>query len=354
MLNTKRSSSHGAAGSALRWATLVALAACADSVTAPTAATPSLGADAARKPPVVTIQDLGGEGSAQAVASNGRIAGVLIVGNGTHATVWDRGVAVDLGTIGNGERSWANDINERGQVVGNAESGLVPMTWLAVVWENGVPAILPSLGGTYADALAINAHGDVVGNAGDASFNISQPVLWKDGQVSVLPTFDGRGGLARDINERGQIVGSSPVPSGLNHAVLWENGVITDLGTLGGAQSDAFAINDRGDVVGYSLTSTGAFHAFLWSNGVMRDLGTLGGPQSFAYGINARGQVVGMSNTGKSEDHPFLWENGVMIDLGTLGGPIGVASDINNAGLIVGVALTEPSGRNHVATWTVK
>jgi uncharacterized membrane protein len=43
-----------------------------------------------------------------------------------------------------------------------------------------------------------------------------------------------------------------------------------------------------------------------------------------------------------------------MIDLGTLGGPIGVARDINNAGLIVGVALTEPSGLDHVATWTVK
>jgi probable HAF family extracellular repeat protein len=75
------------------------------------------------------------------------------------ATLWVRDGAIELGTLGEGLRSWATDINDRGQVVGYAEADVIR----AVIWENAVPLILPSLGTSASYAKAINNRGDIVG-----------------------------------------------------------------------------------------------------------------------------------------------------------------------------------------------
>ena len=190
-------------------------------------------------------------------------------------------------------------------------------------WQSGVAqsCTLRDLGGfpgspnTDSYANAINNRGQVVGYASTASGQ-SHAFLFEDGVMTDLGTlgpFLGGNLDALGINDRGQVVGLSTAPIG-EHAFLYRDGVMTDLGTLGqfsGASSIAYGINNRGQVVGVSDTADRFKHAFLFEDGVMADLGTLpGGNYSYANAINDRGQVVGWSDTAGGEAHAFLFDKG--------------------------------------------
>jgi probable HAF family extracellular repeat protein len=133
----------------------------------------------------------------------------------------------DLGTLQGGHRSYAFDINDRGQVVGYSEtaSGL----YRAFVWKKGKMTAL-TLKGTPEETES----------------------------------------NARDLNDRGQIVGKWTVyDSHEPHASLWQRGKRVDLGTLrGGTVSSADGINERGQVVGGSEVASGYTHAVLWGKRV--------------------------------------------------------------------------------------
>src|SRR6185436_9400809 len=94
-----------------------------------------------------------------------------------------------------------------------------------------------------------------------------------------LGTLGGTSSSAYAVNASGQVVGQASTAAGDQHAFRWQNGTMTDLGTLGGASSWAGDINTGGQVVGSSRTTPGSTqtHAVLWQGGVMTDLGTLGG-----------------------------------------------------------------------------
>ena len=148
-----RSRAHlGAVRTALGLAALVAIVACVDSPTAPSPSTTTAVAarDAAR---TVTATDLGTYGEALAIAPNGRIVGHRYFTSSHHAAVWDDGVLTDLGTVGGGANSSANDVNARGRIAGWSTTSAGE--FVAVVWESGVPTVLPSLGGYYSTAEAI-------------------------------------------------------------------------------------------------------------------------------------------------------------------------------------------------------
>jgi probable HAF family extracellular repeat protein len=68
----------------------------------------------------------------------------------------------DLGTIG-GYYSTASDLNQAGQVVGQA--GTADGLGQAFLWENGTMIDLGTLGGTYSYAEGINDLGQVVGTS---------------------------------------------------------------------------------------------------------------------------------------------------------------------------------------------
>jgi probable HAF family extracellular repeat protein len=154
-------------------------------------------------------------------------------------------------------------------------------------------------GGTCSEAFAINDKGQIVGQADDAD-GVTLAVMWRSGQIHILGKLGGKGksatGTATGINNAGQVVGWSTIDASKEiHPFLWSASTgMQDLGTQG-VSSYATGINNLGEVVGYS-GGGGLESAFLWtsSNGG-QSLGTLGGSLSIALAINDTGQVVGYS-----------------------------------------------------------
>jgi probable HAF family extracellular repeat protein len=321
-----------------------------------------------------------------------------------HATLWTDGSITDLGTLGgpNSTLAWPG-LNNTGMIVGISQTadvdplhegwsceagGFLPETGLVCrgfVWENGHMQALPTLGGTHGFATAVNNRGQVVGWAEtpvhDPTCTGTQvlqfrAVLWepKMGTTRELAPFPGDStSAATAINQSGMVVGISGDCDqavgrfSARHAVLWEkNGTVMEIPNLGGTTwHTPMDINARGDVVGFSNPPgqgdpEGEFisRAFFWSRGseTAVDLGTLPGDLfSEAFAINARGQVVGVSFGGANGSRAFLWQNGVMVDLNDLVDSDDVlvsAQDINDAGQITGRVRDHVTGvtRTFVAT----
>jgi probable HAF family extracellular repeat protein len=354
----------------------------------------SLLATLAAPQPRYSITDLGAVGGTPGqpylITNNGLVAGAAIASSRMHAVLWYKARKMDIGTPGlGGPNSAAFGANQHGQIVGQAETSVVigedfcgfnfygfpsSTACLPFVWQNGMMAKLPTLGGANGFANSINNQGEVAGLAETTIKDpapgcpVSQfkPVIWKKGAIQELQTHSGdTDGVAAAINDNGQVVGASGTcassfngNSGLylveNHALLWESdGAPTDLGNLGGtgafAGNHACAINNRGQVVGHSeLTHDTTFHGFLWTREKgMRDLGTLPGDfASLGLAINDGGEVVGASLDVNFNPRAVVWENLVPVDLNTRirANPSGLrlllAQGVNARGQIVGLGVT--------------
>jgi probable HAF family extracellular repeat protein len=284
---------------------------------------------------------------------------------------------LELGTLGgkNSSINW-NGINDREEAVGMSETSVpdpngedicgfgTHLTCLPFLWQNGVMSALPTAGGNNGQASAINNKGQVVGYAENGVVDptcppgmIDLPVLWQKvkgkAQAQPLPTIGhDPDGVAFGINNQGQAVGYSGTCTAVNHAVVWENGMATALPNLGNAYAVAYAINDRGQIVGQAINSDGTPLGALWQDNTVTSLGGLlpGDEASFATSVNNRGQVVGSSFANGGWSHGLLWKNGVTIDLNTLFPEsshlfVISASNINESGQIAGMAV-ETSGQH--------
>jgi probable HAF family extracellular repeat protein len=122
---------------------------------------------------------------------------------------------------------------------------------------------LGTLGGYRSSAQDINDRGQVVGLSYTTSNINNHAFLYSNGTMTDLGVSQGElQSRAYGVNTYGQVVGQVWTSSGASHAFLYSDGTTTDLGTLGGSSSFARDINDSGQVVGYSYTSSGIYHAY--------------------------------------------------------------------------------------------
>jgi probable HAF family extracellular repeat protein len=256
---------------------------------------------------------------------------------------------LQLGTLGgaNSSINW-NGINDPGEAVGLSETAALDPNGedvclfgthhvcLPFLWKDGVMTALPTLGGVNGQASAINNKGQVAGYAengmvdstcpqGDPNNRIDLPVMWTKRKAQALPTIGtDPDGVAYGINNLGQTVGYSGTCVAVNVGVMWQNNVATALPGLGQTPAIAYEINDHGQIVGQGVTSDGVGLATLWENNSVTALGggalPPGDVASFATSINNQGQAVGSSfdSDNASWSHGLLWQNGVMYDLNSL------------------------------------
>ena len=242
--------------------------------------------------------------------------------------VWVDNEIQELPTLG-GTHGFATGVNNRGQVVGWAETtvhdptcnfargtGLQVLQFRAVMWEpkKGTKVELPPYpGDSTSAATAINERGQAVGISGECDqavgrFSARRAVRWDHGAVDTLPTLGGTSWhTPMDINERGDVVGFSNPPSAgdlagdfLSNGFFWANGspAVERIKPLdGNAFSEALGINDRRQVVGVSFGGPPGLRAFLWEDGVLMNLNGLAdvSPNVLlsAQHINDAGQITG-------------------------------------------------------------
>jgi probable HAF family extracellular repeat protein len=188
------------------------------------------------------------------------------------------------------KRDWvayAFTINDIGEVVG--ASGLCATTGLppaainntvathTVLWErDGSITDLGNLGGAANIANSINNRGEVIGTAQSPKDGTIHAFLWTrhtgildygafPGAVATVP------GCCHTINDAGEIVGFTVEPNNpyFGRALLWQgaepkdlNDFVSDPGPFV-QLTGAFSINDSGEIVCQGVTSTGELHACL-------------------------------------------------------------------------------------------
>jgi probable HAF family extracellular repeat protein len=269
------------------------------------------------------------------------LLGAVVGGMQTDLLFADDWTLTDLGTLG-GSETFANSINDLGQVVGMSRLAGDTDTH-AFFYDNGAMQDIAPInsGDTRASfGLGLNNVGRIV--SGVVVWDAYYPAIYnrQNGQTTTLGSLgstSGFTGVATAINDSGVAVGLSYLSSGVRHAFVYRNGAMSDLGSLGG-YSGALSINSSGVAAGFSSDSPNGFgRAVIWVNDALLDISN--GFESQARGINDFGQVVGETLTATGTQEAFRWRNGTSENLGTLTpGLSSEAFSINNEGNIVGTA----------------
>ena len=258
-----------------------------------------------------------------AINNNGEIAGV----SDNRPYIWRNGELIDLSSALPGNVTPVA-INDLGQITGQYGGKSS-----AFLYTDGVVTDLGVVKYSYAsNPYGLNNLGEVVFVG--LVFPPDQPgyyhwsYIYRNGTYEQVPTLGGTYSKAYAINDAGAAAGEATLTGdSQTHAIVYQNGRITDLGTLGGANSTAYDINEAGYATGRAqIAGSTDAHAFLsYSTAAgtrMIDLGVLPGPgrQSYGEAINNLNQIVGGSevNGETHEQVAFIYTDGTMWNLNKL------------------------------------
>ena len=299
----------------------------------------------------VTHLTLGGTWStALAINELGQVVGTSQISGNVfyHGFIYDKGTITDIGSI------YPNDINNLGQVVGYYSTEINgDSTVRSFIYSNGSSTDLGTISSdprAQSWANGINDFGQVVGSANTVyAGSRFHAYLYSEGVMEDIDTIGPyhEQSEAYVINNRGVVLGSER-DGGI---FLYSGGAMTRLNIFG----NALDMNDHGEFVGWGSWDSGLERAFLYRVGEFTVLGSLSDSgYTVPLAINESSQIVGQSDIGYVErpwgyrriDHAFLYDNGVMTDLNTLipansGWELMYATDINNSGQIVGYGVRD-------------
>jgi probable HAF family extracellular repeat protein len=240
----------------------------------------------------------------------------------------------DLGTLG-GEHSRAQYINNKGQVVGSADTSekrLGLATSHEFIWDSrhGMRDLNELIGcpeGEFVRVTGINDDGDIIGLMGG-----SKGFLFKaENHVEELKSIEALGEIEQlAINNNGEVAATvrmGGIEEGRRLSVILQpDGRLRQLPTPGGkwswGQMYVLGMNDKGQVVCVAHNGHGGSGVFLRdSSGGLRDIkvppldpglsiflrglkNPPRGEDAEAVGINNRGQIVGYYGPGEEPEDP--------------------------------------------------
>ena len=213
------------------------------------------------------LPSLGGyQSAAWEINNRGEIVGYSELPNRiNHAALWSNGTAIDLGEPPSSIASGAEDINERGDVLGNANilwqpSGTEFSSW-PITWRDGTMVVQRVEDSYNSYGRAINDLGQIVGTIWRSSWPTSdyRPFVWYGNQRTDLPTGAFLGGTATDINNESVVVGQvnrTLLEPSRQRAAVWIDGTFYDLNDCipqdaGWVLQTATSVNERGQIVGW-------------------------------------------------------------------------------------------------------
>jgi uncharacterized membrane protein len=316
--------------------------------------------------PVVELPTLGGaDAAAEDINDLGQIAGWSVrVGVAVEATVWNDRVPGGLGFPADMRFSFANAINNDGEVAGYSELGTVPGQpgnfQTATFWGTGIVIdIGTSTGFTSSIAYDINDNGVVALQADHPGpVGVTAGWVWDlaRGATPAGANLLYRRGGNRGINDLNDIVGFGAVRFDGGQAILARfNGTGWDVGVEIGPQAVRFsatasAISDSGMVVGQAGDDgVHAFEAVSYTLDPARPVIWLDTLDDFedsnALDVNSSGVITGYALRfidGASEQRAVVWVDEQIYDLNHLLRPnsnfriLVSATGVNENGDVVG------------------
>ena len=288
--------------------------------------------------------------------------------------------ATDLGTLG-GDQASATDINNRGTIIGFAKNA--SMKRLAVRWHAGIILELGTpASSAFSYAEGINDAGEIVGRFGDPGEFEFRPFYWTLGTGMVemdRSLFPGDPldplyiGKAFAINKAGMIAGvvekdftpfTEPCRKSL--PVVWDNAYaapeIVHCAEDVDSYNQAWDINNSGWIVGSEGDGSGPTNGYVWKAGVTTHIpNPVFGSELDAYGINEAGVVVGSAMILGVTQRAILWDGASATSswLPVLaGGSTSHATEINDQNFVSGTSqmlITHPilpgQVRNRAFLW---